>query len=334
MASSANPGLWSDLSDLNGADACAALLKVNADLFVAAPARDRESIETFEALALGFLPKADHATLRAIARILAPCRDTPRSVLDYLHRHLPDAHEAGAQHAPPSASGPDARSFATTAGRERLASRAHLDVATVERLMVLREESCDEILAANPAFSPATPAFHHLVRRAVERPALARILLQRSDLSVVQESCLYLAASRERQRLIRARIAGSFAQPSIAAARTPEQEAAALREAAAHGDVAGFERLLTDAFGFPAPVDWRLLQIGRHPLLALALKALGVPERDALRIILSLHPALSYPLSTIRMLVREMRDTPGAVALALVETILGTKALCGEGLTP
>ena len=91
MASSANPGLWSDLSDLNGADANAVIFRLNAEMFAAAPVRDRETIAMFEALALGFLPKTDRTTLVEIARVLAPCRDTPHSILDYLHRHVPEA---------------------------------------------------------------------------------------------------------------------------------------------------------------------------------------------------------------------------------------------------
>lgn len=330
MASSANPGLLSHLSDMSGTDACAALLKVNAEMFAAAPARDRESIETFEALALGFLPKADRATLLEIARILARCQDTPRSVLDYLHRHLPESRETAPSCVPSPDPGFDKRSFATAEGRARLAAQDALDAATIERLLVLREEACEEILAANPAFASSMTAFHRVVRRAVERPALARILLQRVDLSVAQESCLYLTADRERQRLIRQRIAASYAQASAASRRLAEHDVAALRKAASEGDDAGVERLLTQAFGFANPVEWRLLQIGRHPLLALALKALGVPEQDAISIILPLHPALSYPLSAIRELVRTMRDVSGPVALVLVETILGAKALCGE----
>ena len=331
MASSANPGLWSDLSDLSGTDACAALLKVNAEMFAAAPARDRESIETFEALALGFLPKADRATLLDIARILARCPDTPPSVLDYLQRHAPDARGI----IPPyqARSMPEARYLATSAGRVHLASRYRLDVATIERILALREEASEDILAAKPAFTSSTPAFHQLVRRAIERPTLARILLKRPDLTVAHSACLYLAADRKQRGLIRKRITESVVQTTTSPFRLGEHDAAALSEAAADGDIARFERLLTHAFGLPGSTEWRILQIGRHLLLALALKALGVPKKEAIRIVLTLHPALSYPLSAIRELVCEMRDVHGAIALSLVETILGAKALGGEGRT-
>lgn len=330
MTPAANPGLWSDLSDLRGADACAALLKVNAEMFVAAPARDRDSIETFEALALGFLPKADPTTLREIARILAPCRDTPPSVLAYLTRGAMDSG-GGAHRQAPSLRSHEARCLATPEGRAHLASRPDLDATSLEQLLVLREEASEEHLAANPVLSSMPAACHQLVRRAVERPALARILLQRNDLSVLQEACLYLAASNEQRRAVRQDILQHVPRIAASSVTLPEHDIAALIEAAGDRDLAAFERRLTEAFGFPAGVDWRILQIGRHTLLPLALKALGVPRREAARIFLSLHPSLSYPLSAIRALMREMRDVPGPVALTLVEAILGAKAIAGEG---
>jgi uncharacterized protein (DUF2336 family) len=329
MASSANPGLWSDLSDLSGADACAALLKVNADMFVAAPARDRESIETFEALALGFLPKADRTTLLEITRILAPCPDTPPSVLDYLLQHVPEARSTILRHQPPPASLPDAMYLATPAGRVHLASRPHLDIATIERILVLGEETSEDTLAANPAFPSSVSAFRQLVRRAIERPALARILLQRTDLTAAHEACLYLAADGKRRRLIRERVKQTLSQATSLPFRLTEHDMAAFLAAAKDGDIAHFERSLSEAFGFPVSAEWRILQIGRHLLLALALKALGFSDKEAARIFLTLHPALSYPLSAIRELVRETREVSSAVALVLIETILGVKALSG-----
>jgi hypothetical protein len=51
-----------------------------------------------------------------------------------------------------------------------------------------------------------------------------------------------------------------------------------------------------------------------------------------MRIFLTLHPALSYPLSAIRTLVQEMRDVSAPVALALIEAILDVRTLSGEAL--
>ncbi|MFL5133476.1 MAG: hypothetical protein ACJ8C6_02850 [Microvirga sp.] len=338
MASSANPDLWSDLSgfgssDGSNADARAALLKVNAEMFVAAAARDRESIETFEALVLGFLPKTDPATLLDLARILAPCPDTPTSVLDYLAQHSPEAREILHHHAArlPPAFG--SRQLATPEGRLSLASRTDLDPMTIQKLLALRESAVEDALASNPAFAPDTAPFTDLVRRARHRPTLAAILLERADLPTAGQASLYLAADAERRKAIRERVAVSLAHRRVTLSFTlTEQDLAELLAAGFKGDDRRLEGLLTSLFGFPASTEWRVLEIGRHRLLALALKVLGVTHKDAIRLFLTLHPALSYPLSVTKALVREMRDVSSPVALALIESVLDVRTFSGEAL--
>lgn len=336
MSPSANLDFWSDLSglgrsDAGSVDACATLLKVNAEMFVAAPARDRESIETFEALALGFLPKADHGTLREIARILAACEDTPASVLDYLLRHSTETRGIVLRHAARLTAPAHVRMLATPQGRLALAARADLDPASFENLLALGESAVEDALAANLHLSPEAPRFEILVQRAGERLSLAQLLLSRKDLGIVHEASLYAMAERERRLSIRARVAEVAArQKAPLTFKLSENDVAEFLAAARKSDVRRFEGLLTGALGFPATTDWRLLRIGRHVLLALALKALGFSERDALRIFLTLHPALAYPLSAIRALMREMREVEGPVALHLVEAIIGAKALSAD----
>ncbi|MFL5204203.1 MAG: hypothetical protein ACJ8B9_19195 [Microvirga sp.] len=338
MASSANPDLWSDLSgfgssDGSNSDARAALLKVNAEMFVAAAARDRESIETFEALVLGFLPKTDPATLLDLARILAPCPDTPTSVLDYLAQHSPEAREILHHHAArlPPAFG--SRQLATPEGRLSLASRTDLDPTTIQKLLALRESAVEDALASNPAFAPDTAPFTDLVRRARHRPTLAAILLERADLPTAGQASLYLAADAERRKAIRERVAVSLAHRRVTLSFTlTEQDLAELLAAGFKGDDRRLEGLLTSLFGFPASTEWRVLEIGRHRLLALALKVLGVTHKDAIRLFLTLHPALSYPLSVTKALVREMRDVSSPVALALIESVLDVRTFSGEAL--
>jgi hypothetical protein len=337
MASSANPDLWSDLSGFGSSDgnsdARAALLKVNAEMFVAAPARDRESIETFETLVLGFLPKTDPATLRDLARILAPCPDAPASVLDYLARHSPDAREILHRHAARLPPALGSRQLATLDGRLYLAAQPDLDPSTIRKLLALREAAVEDALAANPAFAPDSASFTDLLRRARRRPVLASILLERADLPTAGQASLYLAADGDRRNAIRERVATSLAHRRVILSFTPtEQDLGDLLAAGLKGDDGRLEALLTTLFGFPATTQWRILEIGRHRLLALALTVLGVSRREAIRIFLNLHPALSYPLSAIRTLVQEMRDVPGPVALALIEAILDVRALSGEEL--
>lgn len=336
MASSANPDLWSDISglgstDANSPDARAALLKVNASMFAAAPARDRESIETFEALMLGFLPKADHDTLVALARLLAGCEDTPASILDYLVQHSAEAREIMQRNCAGVLRRPVSKLVATPDGRLQIARQSELDPLTVERLLVLHESDVEDVLAANPSLTPATVGFDLLLQRARYRPALARVLLERADLGPTDAASLYLAADCERRRQIRDGVAASLAhrRAAISFNLTP-RDSAGILDAAAESDVRRLEDLLTALFGFPASTDWRSLEIGRHRLLALAFKALGVERKDAIQVFLTLHPALAYPLCAIKELVREMRDVPAPVATALVEAILGMRVLSGE----
>jgi uncharacterized protein (DUF2336 family) len=336
MSSSSNPDLWSDLSGFGSSETAtpdmrAALLKVNAEMFAAAPARDRESIETFETLMLGFLPRADTATLLDLARILAPCPDAPDSVIDYLVRHSPEARSVVLHHAAHPSCDADRRHLATPEARVQLAARPDLAPAMIRNLLVLGEESVEERLAANPAVVPDTVPFRELLRRARHQPALARTLLARSDLPSEEEASLYLAAGPERRAAIREHVSVRLAERRFnLSCSLTEEDVAELLRTGRRGDVERLEMLLTAFFGFPAATDWRVLEIGRHRLLALALKALGMDRTNATRLFLSLHPALSYPLSAIRELVREVRDVPSPVAVALVEAVLGARALSGE----
>ncbi|HZH53240.1 MAG TPA: hypothetical protein VEZ16_15315 [Microvirga sp.] len=337
MAFPARPDHWQDLSDLgapgdDGIDAGAALLRVNAEMFVNAPARDREIIETFETLALGFLPMVDRATLVDIARILAPCEDTPATVLDHLSRHSPEARRIVLERSARLPSLLDRDLLGTRAGRLQLAARSALDSSLVERLLVLREREVEDVLAANPTLAPYEPPFAEIVRRAQDRPALAAILLSRTDLTLEHEAALYLLAPRERRMRIKDGIAAGMESQRVQLIfRLTEHDLCELLTASREGDVQRLEALMSAAFGFPAATEWRCLQIGRHELLALALKALGLADRDAARIFLSLHPALSHSLSAVKELVRAVRDVPSPVALVLVESILGAKALSGCG---
>jgi hypothetical protein len=333
MASPARPDRWPDLSGLGSQDrdGAAALLKVNAEMFVSAPARDREIIETFETLALGFLPMVSRACLVEIARILAPCEDTPASVLDQLSRQSPEAREIVLARAARLPSPINDKLLATSAGRLQIAGRRDLDATMVDRLLAPHEPEVEDRLAANPDLAPAEPVFAALIRRAKDRPSLAHILLQRSDLILENEAALYLSATRERKARIRDRMATAAAAQRVTLSfRLTEHDVCEFFDAARQGDARRLELLMNAAFGFPAATDWRCLQIGRHELLALALKALGLVEKEATRIFLTLHPALSYPLSAVKDLVRTVRDVPSSVALALVEAILGVEALSGR----
>ncbi|MGO4572834.1 hypothetical protein [Microvirga sp. 2TAF3] len=332
MASPATQDHWPDLSglgltDARNPDARAALLTVNAEMFVAAPTRDREIIETFETLALGFLPRMDHDTLVTVARILAPCEDTPASILDHLVRHSPETRDIVLGQTAYLPSTLVIKLLGTEEGRLRLAFHPSLDPATIDNLLVLHESAVEDALAANRCIAPTSPALKELVRRARDRLPLGAILLARENLTLADEAALYLAADAQRRVRIQDRIASSTGiQRATLPFNLTEHEIAAFFAASKAGDIRHLEALLTYALGFPASADWRILATGRHHLLPLALKALGFIEKEAMRIFLTLHPALNHSLSYVTSLTRVVRDVPSPVALALVEAILGVQS--------
>jgi hypothetical protein len=325
-AKSAWPDLWDiALAERAPADARATLLVVHAEQFASTPVRDRETIESFEAIALGFLPLVELPTLIAIARLLVPCADTPETVLEYLARRAPETRTIVVALAPTLPEGVIELLLGSAPTRVSLAVRRDLDGRTLERLLVLGEGAVDEALARNPVLVPNDPAFAQLLERARRNRSLARALLMRNDLTAADEAALYLAADPEKRIEIRGRIGASalFQRTQLPARPGPAEVADFL--AAGAGDVAAFEALLSARLGLPS-IGWKTLEDGRHELLALGLAAIGFDEEDATRLFLTLHPALSHSVAKVFGLVRAMREVPRPVALALVEAILGQPA--------
>jgi hypothetical protein len=325
MSSSGWSDLWGiALSKRRPSDANATLLRLQAELFVNAPARDRNLIESFEAIALGFLPIVDRDTVAAVASLVAPCADTPPSILEALAVRSPEALDIVAAHAPRVPPAVFDLLLGAADGRPALAARRDLDDATIARLLVLHDDRIDAALASNPAVDPTGKPFRELVERARARAGLARILLARRDLASSDEAALYLAAGPDRRAEIRGRVAASalFQRPHLpfrlSAARVEELVATARA-----GDADAIEAQLAQSFGVTGTSGWRILEPERHELVALALRALGVEEEDATRMFLTLHPAMSHSVATVFSLVRVMRQVARPTALALVEAILG-----------
>jgi hypothetical protein len=307
------------------ADARVRLFGLHVELFVNAPSRDRATIRSFEALALGFMPRLDAATLARIACMLAPCEDTPATVLAYLSQRSAETRGAVLDLAP--ALPPLVADLLIGSGRAAdLAARAGLDAWTQERLLVMDDPAVDDRLAANLHVALADTALQRLIERAMARNTLAKALLVRPDLSLADEAALYLAANPARRMLIRDRIEASAAFQRRTLTRLPRPETDALVAQAAEGDLAAFEAGLSRAFGFAGDVSWRLLRPDRQDLLALALAALAVEEPAAMRIFLTLHPVIAHPVRSVFALAETFRSVAQATALVLVEAILGQGA--------
>jgi hypothetical protein len=210
--------------------------------------------------------------------------------------------------------------------RVPLAGRFDIDERSLERLLMLHDDAVDAALAENLALLPGDAAFAELIERARLKPETARVFLARADLPAADQAALYLAADAERRSQIRAAVAASalFQRPHLRFRLTQTKTAEFLATAEA-GDVRAFENMLGATFGLPHTVQWRILAPGRHELLALALRALGVEEDDALRIFLTLHPAISHSVEIVFGSVRILRTVARPTALALVEAILGAR---------
>lgn len=285
----------SALSDLSGLltlarsrdlDLRPVILRVQTDLFVSATVRDRALIESFEALANGLIATVDDETAAIVAAKLAPVADTPASVLASLAARGGAARRAVIECAP-------ALPAAALAGDPQAASGAALDT---------------------------------LVERARRDPALAAALLARADLPAAHAAALYLQADAARRGAIRAAV-----EPLAALRAGPlpscEREAAdALVERAMAGDAAGFARRLSALLRLPAETGWGFAQAERHDLLPLALRAAGIGEEDAVRIILTLDRGIALVVDEVFRLVRLYRQTPQATAAYLIAAVVGASA--------
>jgi uncharacterized protein (DUF2336 family) len=89
-----------ELSRIENLDLKPVILRVQTDLFVRAPGRDRTEVEIFESLACGLIPTVDEETARVVARKLAPCPETPSAVLEALALRGGGARDAVVELAP------------------------------------------------------------------------------------------------------------------------------------------------------------------------------------------------------------------------------------------
>lgn len=319
-----------DLSDLSSLAALAwdpsldvrpALLRVHADLFANAPARDRASIDSFEALALGLLPNVDDRAALAVARILAPVADTPASVVRLLVARGGEVARAmiGAMpQLPPSFRAADLARNPDWAAL--VAGRPDLGPADLESLTLGGDPAVDLAIARNRAVTLGGRPLALLVERARRRPDLAGALLARPDLPSPDRAALYLAATPAQQEEIRASLDAS-PRPALLP-RASREAGAALVERAMTGDRDGFEAGLADLLGLDGGTRLDATEPGRHDLLGLALLAAGIGEEECVRIFLTLDDRIARSVETVFRLAALVRGTPRSTAIRLVEAIL------------
>ncbi|KMO24754.1 hypothetical protein QR79_10680 [Methylobacterium indicum] len=307
------------------------LLRVQTDLFRAAPVRDVATIRAFEALACGLIPTVDAATAEIVAQKLAPLPDTPQSVLALLAAQGGGARDAVLAGSPvlttalleAAGSGPGLDAV--------LARRTDLGRALIEDLSLRGDPDVDRALAGNAGAPLAGPALERLVERARRQTDLAALLLSRDDLPAVDLAPLYLQAGPERRTAIRDGVAAR-------AALRPQGRAgmraagAALTAFAGRGEPERFEAALGEALGMPGAC-FRATEPERRDLLALALRAADLAEEEAVFIFLRLDPSIARSVDAVFGLTKLFRSMDAATARDLVASILGSEP-AARGATP
>jgi uncharacterized protein (DUF2336 family) len=206
------------------------------------------------------------------------------------------------------------------------AARAGLDAAAVADLLAREDLSVDLALARNPYLMLSGATLDTLVERARSAPALAAALLDRAELPAGHAAALYLHAGEGWRAAIRAGV-GTLANVRARPPRLPSPEACAeLVELAEARAAFTFGVRLAAMLHLDAASRWDFSREERHDLLPLALLAAGVGEEDAVRILLTLEPAIALSVQNVFRLVRLFRDTPRATAAYLIEAVVGASA--------
>lgn len=302
-----------------GGSVAPVVLRVQADLFAASRRREAEAA-AFGELAARLLPHVDPDTAAHVARRVAALPQTPPAVLATLYARGGEAARLVAALAPAGLSDAERPEPLVALARAR---REDLALADVDRLVARHDPAIDRALAGNPAAPLQGRARAELIARARTRADLARTLLDRDDLAAEEAASLYVHADEARRAsvLLALATAPRPASRPVSRPRPTPETVAGLVEAADRGDRATFGSRLAAALGLEATPDWRFEDPERHDVLALALLAAGLREEEAIRVFLTLHPAIARSVPVVFRLVSLFRSAPRSVAARLVEAL-------------
>lgn len=306
----------------------ASLLRAIVDQFVERLTHPIGDIKQFEQLALGLIDIVDAAAVARVARPLCFHRDTPQTVFIRLYEKGGPCAEIACEYSPVL---PHATLLATAQSGDAalaaaVARRRGLDREIIEALAQRSEREVLRALASNVGAHLDASARRALALAARDDLTLARMLLDRDDLSIDPEP-LFLAANRlERTGIIldacRKTLAGGMAEsrhilPEFAA----RLEASAIRR-----NRDGMAALMAEAFECRKERARMLLSDASGEALALALSALGVEPDDATRIFLCADASISHDTDRVRALVALVRSTPARAAARIVSSMTGARA--------
>ena len=265
------------------------LLTLHTRAFASASQRDRRTVATYEALALGLIPLVPDDVIADIWAVLRQVPEAPARVVELLAAR----RQARSQPDP----------------RHRAAS-ATLSAFEVAELITLAQAEVDLALARNLAIPLAAPARSILVGRGINDGELARALLARSELSAYERGALFAFAEeaverdRIRDELDRATAVAAPGLPALSAWRRSR-----LLRAATKADLPGLMAELGKVLGLsPAPA-WQLDEPAGAELFALSLVAAGLAVEDCVRVLLTADRRISASVPAIFRLRQVCRTT-------------------------
>ena len=263
------------------------ILRVQTDLFLAAPVHDRAILREFESLAAGLIPTVDEETARVVAEKLKGCPDVPAGVRAALEARgfpvaLPPEHET--------------------------------------------EAEADRALAENPGALIGTRVLDRLLARARTDADLAQILLGRPDIPPADLAPLWLYASPEQRSAITQAVEATAAlrpcPPAPRALATSLVEHSHARDVQAFITALGRGLGLPPNY-LGAAVD----PVARYDLLTLALRAADLREGEAVFVFLTLNDSVARSVDRVFSLVTLFRETSRATARDLLCAIFGVPVM-------
>lgn len=303
----------------------AALFRAIVDQFLARPLHAEGDRARFEVLVRGLVPTLDQDTIADRAADLCRHPETPPGVIAELldaggraariaFELAPTIHpglaRVTAEHGPVDLAAAIAR-------------RAALDRKIVGILASRSESEVLCALAGNPRIHLDQTARRALVSTGRDDQKLARVLLDRADLSIDPEPLFLAADAQERQAIVLAAAIRTLASAAPeAAGRAQPQIVAAIDACAVARDFAGLADALAEGLDCRKSRARAILADAGGEALALALLALGVGEDVAIRIFLGPEPATA-DVGRVRALVASMRSTPPRVAQRIVAAMTG-----------
>ncbi len=319
-----------ELSRIEQLDLKPVILRVQTDLYLRAPRRDRAARETFTSLACGLIPTVDQETACIVAEKLAGHPEAPQAVLDALAARggpvraaILAGRAAGAVHVgvgdPPDDAGEEAPLPAMLTAR--LASLPSLRREAIEDLSRDWRPEVDLALALNRGIVLAGAPLRRLVDRARRAPDLAYVLLARGDLPPPDLAPLYLYADpARREAIVRAVEATAGLRPCPP---VPRGLGATLTALSTDRDVAAFVSTLANYLGLPQDFITAVEEAAaRYDLLAVAMRAVGLHEDEAVYVFLTLNQGVACSAQRVSALVSVFRSLTRATARDLLAALL------------